>query len=165
MFSRFTNWIKTKFSQGSNLLALISLGREFADLVKTNIDAAEDKAMEMLKLFLPAIMVASIDKLIDAIIDAVEAGIELFPMIRLYFTKEVQQQTDPSVLAPVMLATLGSDAETCLSVLEMETSKVRGEGDPQPVENPLVIIAIAGLMIQAIDFIIKRRRERRQDKK
>jgi len=49
-------------------------------------------------------------------------------------------------------------------VLESESGKTSAP-QGEKTENPLIVFAVVGLVIQLADFIIKRRRERKQDGK
>lgn len=140
----------------------IKAGREFIELLKAGkIDEAENKAIELLSMFLPATFTGSLDKFLDALYDAVTSGIALYTIIRGMFGKTANGNENIRVMAANPVA----GVEECLAALEVECGKTSfNPAEGEKTENPIIIFAVIGLVIQVADFIIKRRRERRQDK-
>lgn len=163
------DWIKDKFGGLITLTKLpqaVKAGREFIELLKAGkIDDAENKAIEVLTLFLPDTFTGTLDKFLDALYATVLSGIELYNVIRLMFGKTQNGGGDPGILVmaanPVSLA---SGVGDCLATLESESGKTSAP-QGEKTENPLIVFAVVGLVIQLADFIIKRRRERKQDGK
>lgn len=151
-----------------NLLTLTKLpqaikaGREFIELLKEGkIDAAENKAIELLSLFLPDTFTGSLDKFLDALYETVINGMVLYAVIRGMFGKTANSDIRVMAVNPVSLA---AGIDDCLIVLESECGRTSfNPAEGEKTENPLIIFAVIGLVIQAVDFIIKRRRERKQD--
>lgn len=161
------DWIRSKITNAGSLLKAIGLFREFSDLInKKMIEAAEDKAIEIISLWIPSTVTVPLDKLLDALVVATYSGIDLFKAVKAMLGQTMTEETAPkfmgsSVMTPFHVA----EFNKTLDFVNAEATKVRGPTDGSPPENPLVIIAVAGLLIQVVEFIIKRRRERRENPK
>lgn len=161
---RLLEYLRGLVGNAGNLWAVIGLAREFIDLIKQGkYEEAEQKAIDVLKLFVPPEFAGAVDAFLDALLDTVLAGIVLYgEVLKLIGTKAAEGEIKITVGAALGADTSGIEA--CLATMQRGTV-TSGPADPgKKTENPIVIIAVIGLIIQLADFIIKRRRERRGQK-
>ena len=158
---RLIDWFKGKIANAGVLWQVVALGREFVTLIKAGeFAAAEDKAIEILKLFVPAEFAGSVDAFLDSLFGTVINGIALYGEVMKMLGKTANGDAAILVMADDDAAVMVAACEACLAVMAPTTTANEGE----KAENPLIIFAIFSLVIQAAEFIIKRRRERREGK-
>lgn len=149
--------LKKLIANVGDVWTLVALGREFVALIRAQrYQEAEDKAIQILERFLPSEFTSSLDKLLDAILEAFIAGLVLYRQIMKMMGKSAQPYQitagSPVEASPELI-------EACLDMIVPKASLTATGEDP--TENPIVVIALIGLAIQIAEFIIRRRRERR----
>lgn len=159
MLDKFKKWFG-EFT-AVKLISAVQLGREFAGLVKAGqIQAATDKAVEIVKLFVPAAVSTPLETLLDALIAAVTAGIALYKAIIAFIgntgggVQIVAMEADDATMANAM-------DEAC----DMLSVKAVACADPAIPHKPEFGIIEIGAIIQIVWIAIQWIRKRREDRK